>query len=817
MTRTLFNDGWSYRPAATAFHELASAGVDWQAIRLPHDALISVARQPGVEGGETSGYFPGGAFQYRRTLNLPDQVPGTRVWLDFDGVYRDAMVYVNNALAGQRASGYSRFNVRIDPYLKPGMDNEIRVDCRTHLDSRWYAGAGIYRDVHLVTKPAAHLAIDGVRVTTPDVDAERAVVMAAVTVDNTDLASKTLTVSVEVVDGSGRVVATSRAPITLLPTESGTVRRRLYVENPLRWSVDSPNLYQLRVELRDREEAIDGEVVPFGVRSIRIDPVHGLRINDEIVKLRGACIHADNGPLGMAAFARAEERKVAGLKVAGFNAVRSAHHPISSAFLDACDRLGMIVMDETFDVWTSPKTNDDYAVDFPQWWERDVEAMVAKDRNHPSVVFYSIGNEIPETGNEIAAAWSRRLAEKVRSLDDTRLVTNGVNAFVAMLDLVIPAMRERRRGEGQADGGVNALMAGFSEIAAMIQTSPEATNRTEESFAVLDVAGMNYAADRYELDRELFPDRVIVGTETWPTHIARNWALVVDNGHVIGDFTWTGWDYLGENGVGVVRYVDDFDVSAGGFATPYPGLTAYCGDIDITGFRRPVSYYREIVFGLRHDPYLAVRPPQHFDRELAVTTMWAWSDAIESWSWAGEEGRPVRIEVYSAADEVELLLDGRPVGRRAVGGELACRAVFELTYHPGELECVAYADGQPTGRASLRSAADRRVVVATPDRDMLDAEGGDLCFVDVALTDGTGVVHTGSDRAVRVTVAGPAVLQALGSANPITEETFCQPTHETYNGRALAIIRPTGAGEITVVVGADGFEPATCVLRAVQS
>ncbi|WP_029429853.1 glycoside hydrolase family 2 TIM barrel-domain containing protein [Blastococcus sp. URHD0036] len=815
MPRIDFNRDWACRTKVTAFQELGGgAASDWEPVTLPHDAVISQPRRPTLEHGETTGWYPGGAFEYRKTLAVDEADRGDRFFLEFDGVYRDAMVYVNGALAGRHAYGYSRFVVRIDPFLSFGSDNEIRVECRAHQDSRWYSGAGIHRDVHLITKSPGHIAVDGVAVTTPDIDGQRAVVAAAVEVVNGNPTTTTFTLTAVLEDAHGAEVASDRAPVTVFPGERATVRPRLYVPEPALWSVDSPSLYSLRLELCDGDEVVDEERTTFGIRSLRVDPQHGLRINGEVVKLRGACIHADNGPLGAAAIGRAEERRVERLKEAGFNAIRSAHNPISSAMLEACDRLGMLVMDETFDMWTSGKSDFDPAFQFEDWWERDVEAMVAKDINHPSVVFYSIGNEIPEAGSPFGAVWGRRLAEKVRSLDGTRLVTNGINPFVGILDVVLPHMRQQREA-AESGGGVNTMMADFGQMMGKIQTSQPATERTEESFAVLDVAGMNYADARYEPDRELFPNRVIVGSETWPAQIPGNWALVMAHPHVIGDFTWTGWDYLGESGIGVVRYAAGEDGrKLRGFSGGHPDLTAGTGDIDITGHRLPVSYFREVVFGLRSQPYAVVGRPENLDREIAVATPWAWTDGIASWTWEGSEGAPVAVEVYSAADEVELLLDGESVGRSAVGADKPFRADFRTTYRPGELTAVSYAGGVETGRCTLSTAGDDLVLTAVADRAELSADTRDLAFVDLVLTDGNGRVHNGRDRSVTVTVDGSGVLQALGNGNPVNPEAFTEDNHRTFDGRALAVVRPTGPGDIALNAKAEGCDPVTVTLRA---
>jgi beta-galactosidase len=817
MTREVLTDGWSVRRRATAFQELGSSHADdWTTVLVPHDAVIGLDRDADLPHGETTAYFPGGAFEYRRTLPAPETMAGQVVELEFDGVYRDAMVYVNGALAGQHAYGYSRFTVRIDPFLKFGADNEIRVACRTYQDSRWYAGAGLHRDVTLVVKEAVRIARDGVRLTTPDIDADRAVVEVAVTVENGSLTTSTPVVEVVVEDPQGRQVAKGSTPVTVLSGTSATTRHRLLVDSPILWDVDSPALHTARVRMRHADQVLDEEATAFGIRTLQLDARRGLRINGRTVKLRGTCIHADNGPLGAVSLPRAEERRVTLLKEAGFNAIRSSHHPASAALLDACDRLGMLVMDETFDMWTTGKSDFDYAFDFPHWWERDIEALVARAFNHPSVVMYSIGNEIPEVGNRFGAVWSRRLAEKIRSLDTTRFVTNGINGFVATLDDVLPMMRAQRETATEqptAEGGVNTMMDAWGALLAKIQTAPQTTAATEESFAVLDVAGMNYAEARYEMDRDLFPDRVIVGTETYPTVIAANWDLVTRNDHVIGDFTWTGWDYLGETGIGRVHYADA-DPGRSGFSGGYPELTAFTGDIDITGHRRPASYYREIVFGLRREPYIAVLRPENHGRKVAVATQWAWSDAVSSWTWEGFEGRPTTVEVYADADEVELLLDGVAIDRSKVGTARELRADFEVTYQPGTLSAVAYTDGVETGRTSLTTAGDALVLVADADRTGLTADGRDLAYVTLTLTDGEGGSHPGRDRRVEITVHGPAVLAGVASGNPSTDEPLTGTGCTTFDGRAVAVVRPTGPGDITLTARADGCVPATVRLKA---
>ncbi|MFC4117352.1 glycoside hydrolase family 2 TIM barrel-domain containing protein [Nonomuraea zeae] len=792
MIRTSFNDGWQFRPKVNPFAELSGQTLPYREVTLPHDAMLEQERRPDGEGANA--YFPGGAYEYRKTFFVPEELRGKRIIVEFEGVYRDATVHVNGDYAGQRPYGYSCFPIVADPYLRYGQDNEIRVEARSHQDSRWYTGAGIYRDTWLLVGDVVRVVPGGVRISTPDVAAGRAVTEVATTIANDSIAIRTAELTTTIRDHAGNVVAVETAPVTVMPGATTTARHRLYVRTPSLWSPDSPHLYTCDVTLGE----LDTESVTFGIRTLQLDPEHGLRVNGQGIKLRGACVHHDNGVLGAATFARAEERRVELLKEAGFNAIRMSHQPMSTAMLNACDRVGMLVVDETFDMWTSGKHPFDYSLSFPEWWERDIEAMVAKDYNHPSVILYSIGNEIPETGTPAGAALARDLAEKVRALDGTRYLTNAVNTMLAV-------MSDLARLRQQEQPGINTAMADAGDMMNAIATSDLVTRRTAEAYAMLDVAGMNYADSRYGPDREAFPNRVILGTETFPTRIAHNWALVEQHGHVIGDFTWTGWDYLGEVGIGRPQY-GELDRRA--FTAPYPYLTAGCGDLDITGHRRPVSYYREIVYGLRTAPYLAVQRPEHHG-EPFVGTPWAWSDAIASWTWPGFEGAPITVEVYAAADEVELLLDGRSLGR--VPAEL--KTVFEAVYEPGELVAVAYRDGVEIGRNVLRTASDAVRLHAETDRPAITATGGDLAYVTLTLTDEDGTVHTAADRPVSVEVSGSGELIALGSADPSTEERFDAMRRRTYEGRALAIIRPTGTGKIRLRASAFECAPVEMVIE----
>ncbi|MFL0566852.1 glycoside hydrolase family 2 TIM barrel-domain containing protein [Microbacterium sp. 179-I 1D1 NHS] len=797
MTRAPLHDGWTVGPKLGPFESHAD-GAGPVPVVLPHDALRDLPRSADEVQGVHSGYTPGGAFEYVRMLDVPLEWREKTVRLEFEGVYRDAVVFVNGEVVVHEANGYTGFTAQLDPYLRFGEPNRLTVEARAHRDSRWYSGAGIYRPVHLVVADPVHIPTHGVLVTTPDVDDERAVVEVAVTVRNAGRHTRETRVQWTLTDPEGAVVASGTSPVTVLPGMDAVARARLVVPSPLLWHPDHPHLYAARTTVTDAAgAALDEESTSFGIRTLQVDATRGLRINGRPVKLRGACVHHDNGPLGAATFDDAEDRRVRLLKDAGFNALRSAHNPMSRAMLDACDRHGVLVMDELADAWTRAKAPHDATITFPDRWERDVAALVAKDRNHPSVIMYSIGNEILELGTPIGATWSRRLAEAVRSADPTRFVTNGINGIIANL----PRMAEARQQLEDA----NTMMANMGDQMGLMNASPLVSASIEESAAVLDIVGFNYADSRYRQDALDHPNRVIVGSETFPARIDVMWELVQELPHVIGDFTWTGWDYLGEAGIGRVDYTDAPGFVDTGTAGPYPYRLAESGDLDITGHRRTVSYYREIVFGLRSDPYIAVHRPQHHGRPTS-TTPWSWTDTVSTWSWDAAPGAPVTVDVYADADEVELLHDGDSLGTAAVGVEKAFVARFETEFRPGELTAVARRAGQETGRHVLRTAGPARLH-AHAERDEV-AVGG-LAFVAITLADDDGIAVLDRDVPVEVTVSGPGALAGLGSGRARTEESFGDSSYTMYDGRVLAVVRVDGPGELAVTASAAGCGPTT--------
>jgi beta-galactosidase len=789
VARIPFDDGWSVRLPLGPFAAILGADAEPSPVTLPHDALRDAERSADVPSKGAGAYYPPGAYTYLKTFDVPAEWTDKLIFLEFQGAYRHATFFVYEEFAGNRADGYARFVIDATPYVKPGQPNQLRVEVRSGQDSRWYSGAGLHRSVVLHVTDPVRLPVDGIKITTLELEPEQAVVEVATEIANAGTHTRTVTLTTTISDPTGAELDHDATPVTVLPGQSCLVRQRFYVATPALWSADRPQLHGARSSIG---AAADDLTTSFGIRKITVDPQNGLRINGETVLLRGACIHHDNGPLGAAAVPRAEERRIELLKQAGFNAIRAAHNPASPAMLDACDRIGMLVMDEAFDMWVRGKSPYDYALDFPQWWADDLSSLVAKDYNHPSVIMYSIGNEIAEVGTPHGSVLARRMAEHLRSLDPTRLVTNGVNSALAVMD----ELSEQAK-DGPA--GLNEMLAAdLGDVMNQMAMGDNVTRRTAESHSVLDVVGLNYAEGRYALDRELFPHRVIVGSETFPSQIGALWPMVEANPHVIGDFTWTGWDYLGEVGIGATAYAEDPEAKAS-LEREFPWLTAWCGDIDITGHRRPVSYYREIVFGLRAEPYLAVRRPEHHDHTITMQSPWGWSDSVSSWTWPGFEGKPVTVEVYADAERVALLRDGVELASAVVGESRPMHATLETTYVPGELTAVAYAGALEVGRTSLATAGESRLR-ATADRTALRSDGTDLAYIAIELVDDAGRLVTGADRSVTVAVGGAGVLAGMCSAKPKTAERFDANSWTTFDGRALAVVRPTGPGVITLTV-----------------
>ncbi|WP_243076267.1 glycoside hydrolase family 2 TIM barrel-domain containing protein [Microbacterium sp. SS28] len=778
MTSVLFTDGWT----------VAARGEAPRPVTLPHDAMITEKRTADAPSGAHGGYFPGGRYLYSKTWAAPSEA-GERQWrLFFEGVYGDATIRLNGEVVGRNVSGYREFTVPLERVIAGG-DNviEVDVDNSTQPNSRWYSGSGIYRKVWLEDVGAIHLPYGGIGFRT--IMLGNPATLEAVV----HLAPAALGAEVTVrLDDDGVTAAQASAVVSSTQT---TVT--LDVLDPKPWSERSPHLYTAVVSLVAGGEIVDEQAVRIGLRTVEVDPRRGLLINGERVLLRGGCVHHDSGPLGAATFRTAEHRRARILKENGFNAIRSAHTPMSRDLLDACDELGLYVLDELTDVWYHPKTEFDLASRFDEIWPDDARAMVAKDRNHPSVIMYSIGNENTETRTPKGVETAREMRAFVRTLDPDRPVTTAVNFLLNLMAggkggapsaAPAPAASSKKRPSAVTSTAANIVADRLGSIMQLVARAPGTDKATRDVIGTLDVASYNYAWGRYKGDAKRHPDRVILGSESLPGDIARLWPNVQKLPNVIGDFAWTSWDYLGEAGVGTWAYGED-SLTAG-LSKPYPHLTGGPGAIDITGVAGAPALLSRAVWGLLPEPAITVRPLDRA-KERVRRTAWRSTDAVSSWSWAGAEGREAELEIYAGDDEVEVFLNGRSLGRKRAGVKAGYVTRYRAAYELGEIVAVGYRQGAVVSRSVLRSAQSPtlRVNPETPD---LAADRQELAFLRIEIADDNGVVEMLQDDIVTVEVQGPATLVALGSAAPATSESFAAGQHSTHYGRALAIIRSDG-------------------------
>jgi beta-galactosidase len=782
-----FDAGWRFLRADAPGAEVPGFNdATWRKLDVPHDwsiedlpaadAADSSATNrigpfdPGQsKGGASTGHVVGGTAWYRKHFKLASADAKKLVAVRFDGVYMNSDFWINGHLLGSHPYGYTSFEFDLTPYLNPaGKENVLVVRIRNEgKNSRWYSGSGIYRHAWLTFTEPVHVPTWGVFVTSPEVSKEKAVVKIATEVSNAGSTGADVVVRARVLDARGKTVKTSEAKLQLPAKETRPVEQTLEVISPKLWSLDSPILYSAEVEIVVASKTVDRVSTPFGIRKIEIDAEHGFRLNGEMLKLKGGCVHHDDGPLGSAAIDRAEERRIELLKANGYNAIRTSHNPPSPAFLDACDRLGILVVDEAFDCWDRAKNPQDYHLYFKDWSDRDIASMVRRDRNHPSVVIWSIGNEIPEQFNTNAVPIQKRLKEAILSHDSTRPVTQAIcNDW------------------GQVTRNWDTL--------------------SDPAFTYLDVGGYNYLPNKYESDHARHPERVIMGTESYPKDFYDYWALVEKHPYVIGDFTWTAMDYLGESGIG-----HSVLTSSGRdpFFMPWPWYNAWCGDLDICGFKKPQSYYRDVIWR-RSQIEMAVHSPVPSGLSERVSG-WGWPDEEQSWNWPGQEGKPLQVAVYSRCDIVRLELNGQVIGEKPVSAANKLTARFDVPYAPGELKAVGLIQGKAIAEKILKTSGAPKKLKLIADREKIRADRNDLSYVTVEIVDAAGQRVPSAEISVRFTVTGAGELAAQGSATPNEPASFKVPVCRTFQGRCLAILRPLGKpGVIQLRAEADGLEPA---------
>jgi beta-galactosidase len=757
----------------------------WRVLDVPHDWSIEDLPADGSTnrvgpfdpdlspGKDATGNTVGGTGWYRKYFTLPVSDSGKMISVRFDGVYMDADFWINGQSLGSHPYGYTSFAFDLTPYLKTaGQTNVLAVRVRNEgRNSRWYSGSGIYRHVWLEATDALRVTENGLQITTPTVTAENSTVQVKVEIENGRNETAHVVVRAKVLDATGKTVAHDQSELELTAGEKTVLEQKSTVKRARLWSPTSPYLYRAQVQLIVAGRVVDSLAENFGIRKIEVDAEHGFRLNGEILKLKGGCLHHDNGPLGAAAIDRAEERRVELVKAAGFNTIRTSHNPPSPAFLDACDRLGVLVLDEAFDCWVTGKNPEDYHRFFDDWSDRDIAAMVRRDRNHPCVVMWSIGNEIPDRFDRPDIA--KRLRADVLTSDTTRPITEAINAMWE------PEMRKR-----------------------------DWDKESDVAFQCLDIGGYNYQPYKFESDHARNPQRVMMTTESFPKDLFDYWTAVEKHSYVIGDFVWTAMDYLGESGIGHAG----LDHPKFEWNQPWPWFNAFCGDLDLCGFKKPQSYYRDVVWK-KSWLTMAVHAPVPAGRTEKISD-WGWPDERQSWTWPGQEGTPLTVTVYSRCEKVRLELNGRILGEQPMPEATKLTAHFQVPYAPGELRATGLIGGKEVAQASFHTTGAPAKLRLTPDRSTLHNDRNDLSFVTVEVVDQDGNVVPDAAMPVRFEISGAGELAAVGSGNPSWPESFQQPRRTTYEGRCLAIVRPIGkSGIVFLHAEADGLKPAATKIR----
>jgi beta-galactosidase len=783
----------------------------WRTVTVPHDWSIEGTPNEKNPTGSGGGYYPAGIGWYRKTFTAPTSWKGKQVSLEFDGVSSDATLYLNGHKLGTHPYAYTSFRFDITSQLNLSATNvvAVRVDNSMQPNSRWYSGSGIYRHVRVVVTEPIHVAPWGVFVSSPEASAASAKVVVKTKLQNDTADAGEVTIKTVLMGPSGTKSHPSERQVSIAAGQSSETAQEIMLEHPSLWSPETPRLYRAITEVVKNGKVIDQVETPFGVRSLAWSVDKGLLLNGAPIKLAGGSVHHDNGPLGAAAFDRAEERRVQLLKAAGFNAVRTAHNPPSPAFLDACDRLGLLVLDEPFDVWTKSKAKYDYARFFNDWWQRDIDSMVLRDRNHPSIIVWGIGNEIPEAWTKDGAPIAQKLAARIRSIDSTRPLT-------------------------EAFPGATYTPA------------------TDAVFAQLDIGGYNYnLAQNQAKDHLRVPGRIMMTTESMPAAAFENWQLVKDQPYIVGEFVWTAMDYLGESGIGAWSYAtpqeaaqaagiakmmqqmmssmgadgkNPFEAMAAANDKPnpiakllfagYPWHAAYSGDLDLPGFRKPSSYYRDILWNGGDRVFATVRLSEPEGKKI-VAMGWSVYPTLPSWTWPGQEGKSLTVDVYSGAESVRLYLNDKLIGEKPTGRDQAFKAEFEVPYAPGTLKAEGVRAGKVVADSILQTTNDAARLKLTTDRTEISADGQDLAFVTVEAVDDKGRVQLNSDQKVHFAVSGAGSIAAVGNGNGQSLDPYSGDKCSLFHGRALVILRTTReAGEIKLSANGEGLPVSTVVVES---
>ena len=768
------NFDWQFTLTDLSIDELNKAkAVSWRQVQLPHD--WSIEDLPGTNSPFTkdsddvydTGYTLGGTGWYKKTITLPENANPTSAILLFDGVYMDSSVYVNGKLVNKHFYGYTAFWLDIGEYLNWAAENTLLVKVNNpHKNSRWYSGSGIYRTVSLTFKPTTHIATWGTKVTTPIVSAQKAQIHVStkLTVQSpTQPSSNELTLTNDIFSPDNQLVQSTSQTVT---SDNNNPAQELELAQPQLWTPQTPALYRLKQTLTSKGKIIDQTETTFGIRSVALDPKRGFLLNDQVVLLKGMNLHHDHYMLGAAAYKTAEQRRVKRILDAGYNAVRASHNPPSKVFLQAADEQGLLIINEVFDSWNRKKWDhiNDYSKRFTNDWKKDLTLFIERDYNHPSVIMWSMGNEIPEQTEALGATTAKMLTDHVKTLDTSRPTTVGANTSGKIAD---------------------------------------------PYFQPFDAAGYNYQEFNYLPDHQRSPNRIMYGSETYSYRAFEYWQYVKEHPFVIGDFVWTGWDYLGEASIGWAGYGAGWKGIGG-----YPWNLAYCGEIDVLGYKRPAAYYRDVLWQTGKNklsvfvksPYPSFAPQPDTSRYL----YWVQEDIHPSWNWAGYEGQSVQVVVFSAYPEVELLLNGKSIGKQPVSEQTEYKARFEVPYQSGELTVVGYENGKAVEQNSLYTTTEPKHIKLTAETTEVQADGQSLVYITAELLGGNNrkIYHTEQDLELTFQVSGAGNLIGIGNGNPVSVESFQRNKRKTFNGRLVAVIRSnrneTGVINVTVTAENSG-------------
>ncbi len=780
--RQSFDEDWKFHRGEVHGGEKADLDeTGWRRLDLPHDWSIEGPYSAANASG--TGFLPGGIGWYRKTFTLPESLRGRRIVVEFDGVYRDSDVWINGAHLGRRPYGYSSFAYELTPWIhfgdKPNL-LAVRADHSVVADSRWYTGSGIYRHVRLTITHPVHVARWGTYVRTPVVRDDEALVSVETNVVNASKAAARVRLVTVVEDAFGREAARLEDEELIPPGRSYTFAQQGPVRKPMLWSLENPYLYTAVTRVYTDGKLSDEDRTPFGIRTIRFSAGAGFFLNGKPVKFKGVCIHHDLGALGAAFFEAALERRLKLLKELGVNAIRGSHNPMSPEFYDLCDRLGLLVMDEAFDEWTEGKRKwaegwnvgtagtRGYHEAFEEWASRDLEELVLRNRNHPSVVLWSIGNEIEYPGDPFTHPFSGGAKPGTPSANILPFVARRLIATIKRLDSTRPVT--------QALADIDSSNA--TGLASM-----------------LDVTGYNYQEQHYERDHKLYPERVILGTEN--RHPAPLWRMVAENPYVLGQFLWTGTDYLGE----ARRY-------------PYRGSTQ--GLLDYCGFRKPDSYEREALWSGRPMAYAAVLEPGSQPGVAGQADPATRGRRLaEHWNWSGFPQKSLKVYVYTNCTSAELLLNGRSLGEKKVEDRYSLALLWDVPNEPGVVRVIGKQDGVAAARFELATAGEPKRIHLVPDKTILRANGNDLSHIEVRVVDESGRRVHGARQWIEFDVTGAGRLAAVDNSDPSDVSPVQANRRQAYQGRALAIVRSgKQAGQIRIRASAGGLASADLTLTA---